>query len=223
MVIAVWSAKGGSGVTVVATALAVMLARREPATGSLLVDLHGDAPTVLGVAEPEGPGLTEWLAASPSVGPAAIERLEHPVADGVRLVPRGRRPLAAPERVALCCERFAEDPRPVVIDLGRLAGLDDEQDLVRRQVLEASTISLLVTRACFLALRRALTLPVRPTGIVLVEEPGRALGRTDVEDVLGAPVVATVAVEAAVARAVDAGLLASRLPTVLERSLRDVA
>ena len=222
MVVSLWSAKGGSGVTVVAAALAVVLARREPATGSLLVDLQGDAPTVFGVPEPDGPGLSEWLAASPSVGPTAIERLEHPVADGVRLVPRGRRPLVAPERVALCCERFAEDRRPVVVDLGCFSGLD-EQDSVRRQVLEASTTSVLVTRACFLALRRALTLPVRPNGIVLVEEQGRALGRTDVEDVLGAPVVATVAIEAAVARAVDAGLLASRLPVVLERSLRDVA
>ena len=118
---------------------------------------------------------------------------------------------------------FIDDPRPVVIDVGCLGRTDDEAERVRRVMVEASATSLLVTRPCFIALRRALTLPVRPTGVVLVEEPGRALGRTDVEDVLGAPVVATVAVDAAVARAVDAGLLASRLPTGLGRSLRDVA
>ena len=43
--------------------------------------------------------------------------------------------------------------------------------------------------------------------------------RALVEDYLGAPVVAEVGVEPAVARAVDAGLLATRLPRSLERAL----
>lgn len=225
MIVSCWSAKGGAGTTVVAVALAVVLGRRTTGAdiGSLLVDLQGDGPTVVGVPEPEGPGLAEWLVAASAVGPDAIGRLEHPVAEGVRMIPRGRRSLAGEERAALCRDRFIDDPRPVVIDVGCLGRTDDEAERVRRVMVEASATSLLVTRPCFIALRRALTLPVRPTGVVLVEEPGRALGRTDVEDVLGAPVVATVAVDAAVARAVDAGLLASRLPTGLGRSLRDVA
>ncbi len=70
---------------------------------------------------------------------------------------------------------------------------------------------------------RALAAPLRPSGVVLVSEPGRALGAKDVEDVLGVPVRAEVTVEAAVARAVDAGLLASRLPRSLERALRRAA
>jgi hypothetical protein len=57
----------------------------------------------------------------------------------------------------------------------------------------------------------------------LVEESGRALGETDIEDVLGVPIVASIALDAAIARAVDSGLLASRLPISLGRSLRDVA
>jgi hypothetical protein len=58
---------------------------------------------------------------------------------------------------------------------------------------------------------------------VLLAEPGRALDATDVESVIGAPVVAQVSVDPAVARAVDAGLLASRLPRGLERALRGAA
>ena len=82
--------------------------------------------------------------------------------------------------------------------------------------------SLLVLRPCYLALRRALAAPVRPSGVVLVSESGRALGRRDVEDVLGVPVRAEVAIEEAVARAVDAGLLGRRVPRPLERALRPI-
>jgi len=115
------------------------------------------------------------------------------------------------------------DERPVIVDVGRITGSGDSEDLVRRCFVEAATNSLLVTRPCFISLRRALSLPLRPTGVVLIEEAGRALGRRDVEDVLGVPVVATIEVDAAVARAVDAGLLAARLPSPLGRALRDVA
>ena len=59
--------------------------------------------------------------------------------------------------------------------------------------------------------------------MVLVEERGRALSRADVEDVLGVPVRAVVEVDATVARAVDAGLLAGRLPAELERGLKNAA
>ncbi|MCX6505529.1 MAG: hypothetical protein NTU96_00425 [Actinobacteria bacterium] len=222
MVFSCWSAKGGSGTTVVAVALAVLLGRDDD-SGSVLVDLDGDGPTVLGVPEPRGPGLSDWLAASPSVGASAIERLEHSVASGVRLIPRGRRSLLSEDRAALCLEKLVDDERPIVVDVGRVSGAGDVEDRVRRQFIEAATTSLLVTRPCFISLRRASALPFRPTGVVLVEEDGRALRRSDVEDVLGVPVVAAVAVEPAVARAVDSGLLAARLPLPLGKALRDVA
>ena len=83
-------------------------------------------------------------------------------------------------------------------------------------------VSLLVLRPCYLALRRALAAPVRPSGVVLVTEQGRSLGRRDVEDVLGVPVRAEVALDEVVARAVDAGLLGRRLPRSLERALRPI-
>ncbi len=48
-------------------------------------------------------------------------------------------------------------------------------------------------------------------GAIVVLEDGRALTERDVTDVLGVPVVATVPVDASIARATDAGLLLSRL------------
>ncbi|MTA43546.1 MAG: hypothetical protein F2567_10995, partial [Actinobacteria bacterium] len=216
MVFSCWSAKGGSGTTVVSVALAVLLGQQSDA-GSVYVDLEGDAPTVFGMPEPDGPGLSDWFAASESVGVSAIERLERPVANAVRLVPRGRREFSGDERARICIERLNADERPVVVDIGCIAGSGDPGDLVRRCFAEQATTSLLVTRPCFLSLRRALSLPLRPTGVVLIEEAGRALGRRDVEDVLGVPVIATIEVDAAVARAVDAGLLAARLPSSLGR------
>ena len=57
MVTLCWAAKGGSGTTVVATALALSSTRP-----SLLVDLDGEIPAVLGLPEPDRPGVAEWLA-----------------------------------------------------------------------------------------------------------------------------------------------------------------
>jgi hypothetical protein len=65
---------------------------------------------------------------------------------------------------------------------------------------------------CYLALASLVTTPgPPPDGVILVVEPGRSLSATDVTEVLGVPVVATVEVNPAVARAIDAGLLAVRL------------
>ena len=109
---------------------------------------------------------------------------------------------------------MSADRRPVVADCGAAdagAGL---------AVAAAAPVSLLVLRPCYLALRRAMAAPIRPSGVVLVVEPGRSLGRRDVEEVLGVPVRAEVEVDPAVARAVDAGVLARRVPRGLERALR---
>ena len=86
----------------------------------------------------------------------------------------------------------------------------------------AAGLSLLVIRPCYLALRRALAAPLEPSAVVLVGEPQRALHRADVEDVLGVRVGAVIPWRPAVATAVDAGLLGSRLPAPLERGLRGV-
>ena len=58
-VIVCWSLKGGSGTTVVSAALALTLAQRNNSTVRI-VDLAGDIPSALGIAEPSGEGVTNW-------------------------------------------------------------------------------------------------------------------------------------------------------------------
>lgn len=207
-VIVCWSAKGGSGTTVVAATLALT----RPVE-TLLVDLDGELPAALGMPEPPGPGVAEWLASD--APPASLLDLAVDIDRTTRLIPRGTVAIdAASSRWSELVPWLAARTG-TVIDAGtgppppELGGHD-----VR---------SLLVTRACYLALRRAVALPCRPDGVVLVAEPGRALRAHDVERAVGVPVVATVSIDPAIARAVDAGLLAARLPRILQRELRGAA
>jgi pilus assembly protein CpaE len=216
VLISCWSAKGGSGTTVVAASLAILLARGEP-EGAVLADLAGDAPAVLGLPEPESPGLAGWLEAGEGVPADALARLEIAATPGLTLLPKGRGELAV-ERAGVLAALLDQSARPVVADCGThlhgAAGV----------VAAAAVRSLLVTRPCYLSLRHALRASHRPTGVLVVREPGRALGRDDIERVVGAPVVAEIEADPAVARAVDAGLLsAARLPRSIERALRHAA
>ena len=82
----------------------------------------------------------------------------------------------------------------------------------------------LVTRACYLSLRRAGRLGVSPTGVVLVDEPGHALRPRDIETAVRAPIVATVDWDIRVNRSVDTGLLlGGRLPRSFHRAIARVA
>lgn len=228
MLVTCWSAKGGVGTTVVAASLALCLARRHPA-GVLAVDLAGDLPAAMGLAAPDGPGVRDWLRASGEVDEEAWRHLATTVVEGVELLPAGAAPPAlvppalAPagvaDRVGALIDALALDPRAVVVDAGVVGGPDGPAAAFAR----GSTSSLLVTRGCYLALRRSIDAPLRPSGVVLVAEPGRALDAEDVEAVVGVPVVARIAYDTAVGRAVDAGLLATRLPRRLERALRSAA
>lgn len=204
-----WATKGGSGTSVVAAALA--LSAPPPV---VVVDLAGDLPAVFGLPEPDGPGVHAWLG---SDAPAEqLHDLTVGVRDGVTLLPAGPAPVDSPDPPAERWEHLlaalSSDSHRVIIDAGTGTPPRSANELVDR--------SLLVTRTCYLALRRAVASPTRPTGIVVVTEPGRALRVVDVETAIGAPVVATVAVDPSVARAVDAGLLAARLPRVIQRELR---
>ncbi len=213
MLIACWSVKGGSGTTVVTAALAAIAGRG--GAPALLADLAGDLPAALGIPEPPAPGLTEWLAAGPDVPGDSLARLEVDAAPNVRLLPWcGDGPsLHDGDRLAAALAR-----RPFVV-----ADCGTGPTGAARAVAGAADRSLLVIRPCYLAVRRALAAPLRPSAIVLVAEAGRALGRSDVEDVLGVPVVSIVPWDGSIARAVDAGLLAGRLPRLLARSLQGAA
>jgi hypothetical protein len=216
MVTLCWAAKGGSGTTVVAASMA--LASPRP---SLLVDLDGELPAVLGLPEPVRPGVGDWLATD--TGAPHLDGLLIDIAPTTWLLPwsSGSGPLAVPgdDRWRQLAAWFKEwaDARcgDVVIDAGT--------GTPPRLLVDGVDRAVLVTRPCYLSLRRAVREPTRPSGVVLVDEPGRSLRRHDVEHALGAPVDAVVAVDPAIARAVDAGLLATRLPRSLGRDLRGVA
>ncbi len=199
-----WSAKGGSGTTVIAAALALVLSQRGATT---VVDLAGDLPAALGIAEPAGPGVREWMA-SPTADAPALERLRVPVSDALQLLPRGSAPAVA-GRWADLANALTHDA--TVIDAG--TGIPPPE------LLALADQNLLVTRPCYLALRLAAASGVQPSGIVLIGEPGRALSARDIERAVGAPVVARLHYDPAVARAVDAGLLAARLPASLAHAL----
>ena len=204
-----WAAKGGSGTTVVSCAMALGSARTQPAT---LVDLGGDCATALGMNEPDGPGVVDWLA-SPTAGATELARLALTIRDDVQLIPRGDGTPSDSHWPRLATALAAFDT--VIVDAG--TGCPPQA------LHDAAEQSLLIIRPCFMAIRRAQRLTIRPTGIVLVDEPGRALTSSDVERALGVGVVAEVRLDPAVARAVDAGLLIARLPRSLSLSLRTAA
>jgi hypothetical protein len=98
--------------------------------------------------------------------------------------------------------------------------LADHRDPEGTNVVDAGTDTfsdrtgriLLIIRNDYLSLRRALAAQLAATGLILVSEPHRALGRRDAEDVLAIPVVAELTVDPSIARATDAGLLARVRP-----------
>ena len=212
--IAVWSVKGGVGVTSVAAMLAI--ARVERAEPTVLVDLCGDLPALLGGHDLDktdaAPGITDWCA-TPELAVTALARIERPVRTDLTIVPRGTGLLSADAAPLL--QALGLSQRRVIVDCGVVTERHD----FRRQFVAAAPVSLLVVRECFLNLRAAQANLVTPTAVIVVKEPGRHLGRADVEAVTGAPVVAQVAVDPSIARSLDAGLASARLPRSLLRVL----
>jgi len=211
--------KGGSGTTVVACASAI----NTPGP-ALLVDLAGDVPSALGIDQPGRPGVVDWLASD--APPAHLDDLLVEVTPHCTLLPAHDPATAATppiDRVDRWDDLFDfltewshHTGGSVVID----AGTNDFPVSFSEQCPHRW----LVTRACYLSLRRAVHLTVRPTGVVLVKEPGRSLKARDVETSVGAPVVVTVEWDIRIARQVDTGLLlGGRLPRSLHRPFVGVA
>jgi len=227
VLLSLWSPKGGSGTSVVAAACAIVLAADR---GARLVDLDGDQAAVLGLAPSghgsrgRGPngiheprGVRDWLAVAPEAPPDALGRLAIEAAPGLVLLPPGTAERAAlAESGAALGVALRAAGGVVVADCGRA------DDAASRALVEVSDFSVIVIRPCYLALRRAAAdeLVRTASGVVIVEEAGRALGAREVADVLGVPVLASVPVRAAVARVVDAGVLVARLPDCLARPTR---
>jgi MinD-like ATPase involved in chromosome partitioning or flagellar assembly len=215
-----WSPKGGSGTSVVAAAAAIVLAREGPAR---LADLAGDMPAVLGLATDPEPGLRDWLRIGPEAPTDALDRFAVDAGDGLALLPAGSGDLASatPEAGAALAVALRADPRPTVVDVGVLNAYSDA---ALHAFVEVADASVIVVRGCYLALRRAVRteLTASASGAVFVDEAGRSLGVRDVTNVLGVPILATVGLRASTARAVDAGVLPTRLPDSLARPAREV-
>lgn len=210
-----WSIKGGSGTTVVSAALALTLAQRNTAAVRI-VDLAGDIPSALGIAEPSGEGISNWLQQQQQ--PQTIQSLQIPVTARVSLIPRGDGALMHHALTTEHCNTLATE-----LDTSHELTVVDAGSGHIPQLVNNATTSLLVIRPCYLALRKAAHLVVKPHGIVLINEPGRSLGKRDVESVVGAPVLVELPLDPTIARCVDAGLLASRIPTLLSQHLAHVA
>lgn len=202
-----YAAKGGQGCTTIAATLGVL------STPATIVDLAGDIPAVLGLPEPSGPGITNLLAADRALTEDDLDSCALPAADALRVVPRGDGHVDdTSARWRHLASLLADNDHTFYVDAG-----------VGSPITKHAASRLLVIRHCYLALRRARLSATRPTGVISLREPGRSLDNTDIERIVGVPVRATVEVAPEVARAIDAGLLAFRLPSPLERALRDLA
>jgi hypothetical protein len=219
MVTLCWAAKGGSGTTVVTSTLTL-----DPSRRSLLVDLAGEVPLVLGLPEPDRPGVVDWLIGD---GPASqLADLTVDISDTAALLPRaaGHDRTAGPQQLddidpqrwrqlADWLEQWQQrNEGQVWIDAGT--------GTPPAQLVELIADRWLVTRQCYLALQRAAESAVRPTGVVLIVEPGRSLRAQEVERSANAPIVARVSHDPKMARAVDAGLIRNRPPLTIRRQLR---
>jgi len=204
-----FTAKGGQGCSVVTALLALL---HPPTT---VIDVGGDIPALLGLGEATGPGLVDLLADDDAVTLDAVLRATIEAVPGIDLVHRGTTPAHhVPEhRWEQLAEVLVASPSTQwLVDAGTTHG----------PLVEYADHRVLVTRPCYLALRRARALTYRPTSVIVVREPGRVLGKDDVEHVVQAPVRAELDVDVAIARGVDAGLLASqRVPGPAARALRD--
>jgi hypothetical protein len=202
-------------------AAALVLDAASVARQVVAADFAGDLPAALGLPEPAGPGLLDWLGAGPNVPADALARIAHDAGQGITMIGRGDASVFdgadgdVGRRLAHAL-RGVRSGGPVIADCGRL------ETATTAAFVEAADRSLLVLRPCYLALRRAMQAP-RPTAVILITEPERSLCRRDVEDMLGVPIAVEIAWDSAIARAVDSGLLSSRLPRRLSHAMRKVA
>lgn len=194
------SSKGGNCTTVTASACALLSALSGQNT--LFIDMCGDVPAALGMQEPTRPGINDWLAEHSNADAASMVLLGEPIIDGLVVVHKGSKFVEGQPRWSALADAIRTLPHRIVIDIGT--------GFVPAEIAQAVHTITLVTKPCYLSLRRATAMP-RPHNVVVVREEGRALTVADVGHVLGVPVAAEIPHSAAIARAVDAGLLPTRV------------
>lgn len=202
------SPKGGNGTTVTTASFALLSALRD--TSTILIDLCGDIPATLGLAEPSGPGINDWLSETCTQSLPALLHESVSLRDNLIVLHRGAAFVEGQPRWSEFADALRELSHNVVIDAGTT--------FVPDQVRHAMTCITMVTKACYLSLRRATNL-ARPTNVIVVTEEARALTSRDVSQVLGVPVIAEIPYQSAISRAVDAGLLPDRCEQLIGQYL----
>ena len=167
MLVACWSSKGGAGTTVVAAAL--RRAARPPRAERRAASPTWPAtcPPRSGCPSRTAPGWPAGSRAGADVPADALGRLERA---------GRRRPRAAPPRATAPLDagpgRRARRAARADAATGRRRLRHRPERRAALAVAAAATRSLLVTRPCFLSLRRALAVPLRPSEVVLCRRAG---------------------------------------------------
>ena len=159
------SSKGGNCTTVTATAFSLIAASRGLPT--VLIDLCGDIPSVIGTPEPSTAGVNDWLAEDSTLDAEALVKLGTPVSPGLVVVHRGARFVQGQPRWSDLAAAMSTLPMNIVIDAG-IGYLPDELRNGKADVT-------MVVKQCYLSLRRATQLS-KPTNVIVIreEEIGRA-------------------------------------------------
>ena len=203
------SPKGGTGTSVVAASLAIVSSSSSP---TLLVDLAGDQAAILGLPQPPI-GLSDWANGMTYREFDEIVSLCH---DNLYLAPTGTFDFEtlnanAWDKLLRALSLKHSEGYNIIVDLGRA-----DIPLALRKIVDTCY---LVTRPCYLALRRAVDLETAFSGVIVVNEPDRVLTSRDVESVLKLKCVAEIPYTSEISRRVDSGLLKSRLPMALQSVL----
>lgn len=176
------------------TTTAAMTALTLATTGpTVLIDLADDQYAALGLSDPQGH--------------QAVAVTEH-----LRLIDASN---VSPDEQARIVTDTAESGDHMVIDAG-------DADHPIHDLLPDNTRRIWVLRPCYLALRRAMACTRRPDSIIVVREPQRALNTLDIEAAVGIPVATMIDLNPAIARMVDAGLLAARVPRSAAHALATI-
>jgi len=195
-IIIMWGSKGGAGTSVTAAAAALHETKQV-----LVVDLDGDTAPILGIERSRNRlGSNDWLA-DRNVEPARLTELIDDVDDTTRVLPAGMAGdirYADPHRVEQLAGWISEQPGIVIVDAGTGPPPQALIDIADRNIM--------VTRADYLALTNPEITAARPDEIVLVNEPGRAITKRDIELTMKAPVNTVIDLDPVVARSVDAGM-----------------
>ncbi|MEI7507095.1 MAG: hypothetical protein WCK23_09790 [Actinomycetes bacterium] len=209
MLIILSSPKGGSGTSVVAASLAIASSSSTP---TLLVDLAEDQAAIMGLPEPPV-GLSDWVN---GMTHHDFEEILITCNDNLQLAPSGSSAIeilstTAWTNLAQEVMQKESDGYNIIIDFG--------QANLPLAFNKLAHTHYMVTRPCYLSLRRAVNLDQKFSGVIVVQEHDRVLTTSDVESVLKLKCAAEVPYSSDISRRVDSGLLKSRLPAPLHAAL----